>query len=1176
MRKIGSLFANDVTRQIEEVIKVDQDDEAVIVGEIDEYVVTDSIKRHFLEVLERYQETPQKPHEGAAVWVSGFFGSGKSSFAKLLGLSLENRVLQGAPAGKRFADQVGDPRLSVVLNTIGEKIPTHAVIFDVSTDRGIRSGNQMLTEIMYSLFLKSLDYAKDIDLAELEIDLEAEGRLQAFKAAYREEYGKDWNQERGLLAFATNKASFVMHKLDPKTFPLADSWAKGRSKPVVNVALLGERVVELMARRKPGHSLVFVVDEVGQFVARDIQKMLDLQSIVQQLGMRGKGKFWTIVTSQERLSELVSGLDDKKIELARLMDRFPLQVHLEPSDIAEVTSRRVLNKNADAQSALGKLFEEHRARLDVNSRVTADVRLPELSRERFVDLYPLLPYQIDLIIDVVSGLRTQGGASKHVGGANRTIIKLAQQLLINPQTRMAERDVGELVTLDQVYDLISGNISSDIRGKIDSIPARTSHPLAQSVAKVVCLLQFVKSVHRTPENIAAALLNRVDADSRLTEVHEALADLEKRQFVRLGDDGYRIPTPAEDDWDKTRQGIEPRRADERQLLATAIADFWSPQPDYTLGETKIFKAGLMIDGAEKVAGDISFHLQLADDAQTADTEAERLRTRSQTEKNSVFWVVGLDEEIRREAREAFRSDEIIKRKGRGAATTDETKLIAEERARLRRHQQELQRRLKTACLSGRIYFQGHDRSPDGSAADIRKVAIGVLAKALPAVYERFGEASAKRADIQRGIDALMTDENLNGLPKVFAELGLLKDDGGKRAFNVSGVPLAEVVRTIDERARYGEQATGKYLTEQFADDPFGWDFDAVRLLVLSLLRAGVIDAAHKGQTIDNALSVAARECFNNNQAFRVASFRPRKGVDFGVLAEAADHFKATFGNEAKEISESSLSAEIREQIDRNVEAVQSALNLLQTRDLPGEEVLIAALNEMRSIRRGGDENAILSFNAAHRTIKDAIKRSADLAKSLDETGLEQLASGRAALRELPALLQESGVDPGVAEKGEALKDIFSRETFFRELPAIAAAAKSILKERERRLEEAMCQRAEAYDAALDALVSTPGWGSLEPAVQDEIAAPLRACASKTWSDESFSQLRSETEACESRLGAAIQRVLQAIDGDRIVSVSVGQYFAGGIENEEQLEQALSGLRDELGRLIGEGKKVIVR
>ena len=493
MTKIGSLFANDVSRTIEEVIKVDQADEDVIAGEIAEYVATDSIKRSFIEVLEAYQEAPQKPREGAAVWVSGFFGSGKSSFAKLLGLALENRVIKGVPAADRFAKQIGDNRLSVVLKTIGEKIPTHAVIFDVSTDRGIRSGDQMLTEIMYRLFLESLGYAKDIDLAELEIDLESAGRLEAFETAFRSHYGKEWRDERSLLSFAIGRASTIMSQLDPTTFPAADSWGKTRAKPNVTTGLFAERVVELMARRKPGQSLLFVVDEVGQFVARDIQKMLDLQAIVQQLGLRGRGKFWTVVTSQEKLSELVSGLDDKKIELARLMDRFPLQVHLEPSDISEVTSKRVLQKDAKAEAVLGKLYDDNRARLDVNSRVSADVRLPALSREAFIDLYPLLPYQIDLIIDIVSGLRLQGGASKHVGGANRTIIKLAQQLLINPATEIAEKEVGNLVRLDQVYDLISGNISSDIRQKIESIPARVKHPLAQSVAKVVCLLQFVRT-----------------------------------------------------------------------------------------------------------------------------------------------------------------------------------------------------------------------------------------------------------------------------------------------------------------------------------------------------------------------------------------------------------------------------------------------------------------------------------------------------------------------------------------------------------------------------------------------------------------------------------------------------------------------------------------------------------
>ena len=612
MDKIASIFANDITRQIEEVIKVDQTDADVIAAEIEEYVVTDAIKKHYLHVLERYQETPQKPHEGVAIWISGFFGSGKSSFAKVLGLAIEDRDILGTPAARRFAARAGDPKLDVVLKTINEKIPTHTVIFDVSTDRGIRSGNQMLTEIMYRLFLASLGYAKDIDLAELEIALEADDRLEVFKKTFKELHEKAWDDQKGMTIFALNEASAVLHKLNPKTYPMADSWAKSRPKMDITPGRLADRIVELMKRRKPGHSLMFVVDEVGQFVARDTQKMLDLQAIVQQLGVKGRGKYWIAVTSQERLSEVVSGLDDRRIELPKLMDRFPLQVHLEPSDISEVTSRRVLAKKGPAETLLGKLYDDNRARLELNSRITADIKLPSLTRENFVDLYPLLPYQIELIIDIVSGLRMQGGASKHVGGANRTIIKLAQQLLINPATKVSEAPIGTLARLDQVYDLIEGNIGSDLRAKIISIPARVQHPMAQAVAKVVCLLQFVRTVHRTPENIAAALVDRVDADSKLTEVREALADLEKSLMVRQGEGGYRIPTPAEDDWEQTRSAIEPKRADEKRLYASVLSEFWAPQPNFTLGDAKVFKAGLMVGGNEEISGDISFHLELAD------------------------------------------------------------------------------------------------------------------------------------------------------------------------------------------------------------------------------------------------------------------------------------------------------------------------------------------------------------------------------------------------------------------------------------------------------------------------------------------------------------------------------------------------------------------------------------
>ncbi len=249
--KIATLFDNDIGRQIEEVIKVDQTSADIIASEINEYVVTDAIRKHFVNVLEKYQTAPQNPSDNVAIWISGFFGSGKSSFAKVLGLAIEDREILGTPAAKRFSARAGDAKLSVVLNTVNEKIPTHTVIFDVSTDRGIRSGNQMLTEIMYRLFLASLGYAKDIDLAELEIGLEAEGKLEEFRKTFESLHGKAWDEQKGMTIFALNEASAVLHKLNPETYPMADSWSKGRPKMDITAGRLADRIVELMKRRKP-------------------------------------------------------------------------------------------------------------------------------------------------------------------------------------------------------------------------------------------------------------------------------------------------------------------------------------------------------------------------------------------------------------------------------------------------------------------------------------------------------------------------------------------------------------------------------------------------------------------------------------------------------------------------------------------------------------------------------------------------------------------------------------------------------------------------------------------------------------------------------------------------------------------------------------------------------------
>lgn len=1175
---IKTLFANDIHRRIEEVIKVDQTDEEIIRDEINEYVVTDAIRSHFTGILEAYRETPNKPHEGIAIWVSGFFGSGKSSFAKMLGLAVANRTVAGESAAERFAHRAGDKKLQVLLKTINEQIPTHAVIFDVSTDRGIRSGNQTLTEIMYGLFLQSLGYAKDLDLSELEIGLEEKGQLARFEEEYRRLFKKDWATEKGKVAFALSEASRVLHSLDPDTYPMADSWVKAvKNKADITPGKLAERVGELMKRRKPGYSLMFVVDEVGQFVARDVQKMLDLQAIVQQLGVKGRGKHWVVVTSQEKLGELVSGLDDKRIELARLMDRFPLQVHLEPSDITEVTSRRVLSKNAAAQTALGKLFDEHRGRLTEHTRLTADIKLPELSREAFIDLYPLLPYQIDLIIQIVSGLRTQGGASKHVGGANRTIIKLAQQLLINPAVNLADRPVGDLVRLDQVYDLVEGNIGSEVRAKIAAIPKLVEHPLAQPVAKVICLLQYVKSVHRSAENIAAALHGQVGGDSQLASVKEALRALEAAHQVRHGDDGYRIPTPAEDDWERLRNGINPKPGDSHRLYQEVLSAFWQPQPSYTLFETKTFKAGLAIHGREITSGDMMFQVHLAEDGKDFDALAAELRTRSQQERKHVFWAIPLTDAIDRETVELFRSKEMLARKERETKGEDTPALIAEERVRLRRHSDELRRLLKAAALSGRIYFRGNDRSPSDRAVDVGKTAAEVLGQVLPEVFDRFKEAAAKATDVKKGTDALFTAENLQGLPSVFSSLGLLRDEKGKTVFRTESGPLKEVLDRIEERANYGDTASGRYLADEFAKEPFGWDFEVVRLLVLSLLRAGKIEATSKGQTLDTVTGVEARETFSNNNLFRQASFRPKKGIEFEELVKASEAFRDTFGSEVKELNASSIVAELRKEVARNEDTVASALATLTAHRLPGGTVLEDAIGQMKAILRGSEDNAIATFNASHRAIKDAIKRAVELEQVLSEPRLHDLERARKAQSNLWTFLeQEADIADDLRMCATELEDLLQRETFFKELPAIEQHTRALELEYQRRFDEALDARVAAYTKAFDELVKTPGWTEIDEDQQRRLAEPFERGMKRDETGVTIPQLRADRDACDGRLRAAIAELRRIIDGERVVTVSVASYFAGGIETEEQLEAALDGIREECARLIGAGKKVIIQ
>src|SRR5437868_6438760 len=218
MKKIAELLSRDLSRRIEEVIQVDQAQEQAVFAEIDEYIATGSIRDQYAHLLKAIAEAPADPNEAIGVWVSGFFGSGKSSFAKNLGYALQNNKVLGQDFSAVFKSRIGDQQVSDLLDLINSRFPMEVIFFDIAKEQDTRRVTQRISEFLYVVLLRHLDYAEDFDIAELEIELEAEGKLDSFIKTCKKLHKQDWKMIRK-GAQRMSRASAVLHESDRKTYP---------------------------------------------------------------------------------------------------------------------------------------------------------------------------------------------------------------------------------------------------------------------------------------------------------------------------------------------------------------------------------------------------------------------------------------------------------------------------------------------------------------------------------------------------------------------------------------------------------------------------------------------------------------------------------------------------------------------------------------------------------------------------------------------------------------------------------------------------------------------------------------------------------------------------------------------------------------------------------------------
>ena len=904
MKVIAELLHRDLTRKIEEIIQVDQADEQSVHAEITEYVATDSIRDNYHLLFKAIAEAPADPQESIGVWVSGFFGSGKSSFAKNLGYALQNRTLMGSPFADLFKQQIGDSRIADLLDLINAKTPTEVILFEVAKERDTRKVTERIAELMYTVLLRELDYAEDFDIAELEIELEAEGKLDQFTAACKKLHKLEWRMVRK-GAQKLSRASAVLHDLDPTTYPAADSWAHSQRNrdAAITVSKVVERTFELWGRRRKGKALVFIIDEVGQHVARSGDKIEDLRATVEEFGKVGKNLLkkrkiaapcWVVVTSQEKLDEVVSALgDDKRIDLAKLQDRFRHRVDLAPSDIREVATKRVLAKKPQAEPPLRKLFADNQGALNAALRLERTTRRTDIGETDFVQFYPYPPHYIDLCIGIMSGIRLQPGAPRHYGGSNRTIIKQAYEMLVSERTAFAKRPIGSLVTLDKVFELVEGNLSNEKRTDIHEIGQRFKadagdHGWALRVAKTVCLLEFIRDLPRTEANLAAFLIDEVGKPAPLKDVQAAVKRLEEAKFVRNTEDGWKLQTAQEKTWTNERgTHLEPRHRDRNDLTRQALQQIFD-EPEfktYRFQNYRSFRIGISVEGSQLGdEGDLPLRLSIADDANDFTRKLTEVRedSRQKAHENDLYWLFWLTPEMDELVAQLHASRKMVEKydqmRAQNKITTDEATCLQDEKTAALGYQSRLRDKLTEGMEHGAGMFRGVQKDAAGLGKGLGEILKKLFAHAIPFLYPKLemGARPLKGDEAEQILKAA----DLKALPGVFyaneTGLGLVVKDGAKNVICTTADVAKEVLEYLKSEHSYGNKDSrmGKALERHFVASPYGWEQDMVRLIFATLFRAGEVEVTYQGNRFANYQDPVSRTPFTKTPAFRSSLFSP--------------------------------------------------------------------------------------------------------------------------------------------------------------------------------------------------------------------------------------------------------------------------------------------------------------
>jgi energy-coupling factor transporter ATP-binding protein EcfA2 len=547
--KIQSMFQKNINRDINGVIKVAQDDEQSLVQELGEYIITKELRRHFNAFFNNYSKAIDHPTDKIGVWISGFFGSGKSHFLKMLSYLLSNQKVAGQCAVDFFQDKFDDPMMYATIVRC-TNIPTESILFNIDIEGPINKDKTAVLRVFAKVFYNHLGfYGEDLKIAKLERFVDMRGKTDAFRKEFEEVNGAPWIESRASYAFFEDDIVSVLQSVLGMSETAARNWFNGEEDTDMSIKQLVEEIKSYVDSKGKDFRLLFCVDEVGQYIGDDGNLMINLQSIVEELGSKCRGKVWVMVTSQEAIDSVVKISGD---DFSKIQGRFNTRLSLSSASVDEVIKKRILEKTTDADQLLRMVYDKEHAvlkNLFTFNDAVLDIK-GYVGGAEFSATYPFVPYQFIIIQKVLTEIRKHGNSGRHLSGGERSMLSGFQEAA----QKVQGKDENALVPFSQFYDTVHTFLESPIRRVIDRCQtAADKHDgLEQrdvSVLKLLYLIRYVDDIKANIDNIAILIVDdiRTDKITLRREIAKSLERLERQNYVARNGDNYSFLTDEEQD-----------------------------------------------------------------------------------------------------------------------------------------------------------------------------------------------------------------------------------------------------------------------------------------------------------------------------------------------------------------------------------------------------------------------------------------------------------------------------------------------------------------------------------------------------------------------------------------------------------------------------------------------------